>query len=458
MKKLTALILTAVFMLACTGCSDLEKEHFDKYTYSDMSGLAEIDESFVVTIDPQVTGEAIVEIMGNMSDPDNDEYDSYEEYSWDSDEYMSMFLEEILSSMRIAFDENKNFTFTVNAKGCMDFDNTYSDLSMTMSLNNLSLNLGNVYQRGDKVYMDKKYLYSICGIEYISDYELLGECYNALDEVFGDKEYVCMDYADAVSQYGNTENPVLGGMLQNQYNDLYEQAKSVLAGFNSGCVTKIENGTRFELNSDDFAESGTKFAGYIKQHSTSSAQLVNDYMEILFAASEDMYNYDEVTAKDVKESMDEFSEYINSPEYNAIFDVLNVSYVSEITDVDGIRKSTDVIKGVYNESTAFNVDINKSAAVTESYEFLDLTNAEVVSFEAVSEALSDAKSDRYYFNDGYSYSLSDYVCPDCGESFAYESTNYCNKCGFIHDYYEYDENCDKQPGCVLATEDSQVAA
>ena len=26
----------------------------------------------------------------------------------------------------------------------------------------------------------------------------------------------------------------------------------------------------------------------------------------------------------------------------------------------------------------------------------------------------------------------------------------CNKCGFVHDFYEGDENCDKQPGCEIA--------
>ena len=101
MKRFIALMLSCVFAFACTGCSEIEKEHFDKSMYTDMEGTATIDQSVKVSIDPEVLGKAVVEITSDMSEvydgesidensfsPESETYSSY------ADEFLNEFLNE----------------------------------------------------------------------------------------------------------------------------------------------------------------------------------------------------------------------------------------------------------------------------------------------------------------------------------------------------------------------------
>ena len=471
MKRFIALMLSCVFAFACTGCSEIEKEHFDKSMYTDMEGTATIAQSVKVSIDPEVLGKAVVEISYNMINSYEDETTDENAYLPEAEsysDYADEFLNEFLNEIRIALDEDKMFSYSVNTDGGMNFDNGYSDQHMTISFNNITLDCGNVYGRGDKVYMDKKLFYTLGAINYIYDTNTLGEYFNALDEFFADKEYVTMSYENVMAGIGSGDvaTAMAGNALQKQSEEMYEQAKEVLVGFDSGCVTRIENGTRFELNSDEFADLSTRFATYLRQHSNSASQLVNDYMALIFATSMDIYGSDtedilgtyedmEISSDDVIMAMEGLKEVVNSPEYKTIFDTLKINLVNDITTVDNTRVDKAVYTGTYNEETAFTIEAVNTVASTESYEFTNLDEVNSAEYSELFNKLMDFQMDLYSGD----YTLStDYVCPDCGETFAYTDTAYCNKCGFVHDYYEYDENCDKQPGCELAAEANQVIA
>lgn len=469
MKKIIAMMLSCVFAFACTGCSEIEKEHFDKAMYIDMEGTATITQSINVSIDPDVLGRAVVEIIDNMTNSYEDKTTDENEYLPESDEYSGYadeFLNEFLNEIRIALDENKMFSYSVNTEGGINFDNGYSDQHMTVSLNNITLDCGNIYGRGDKVYMDKKLFYTLGAVDYIYDPYMLVEYFNILDEFFGDKEYVSMSYENVMAGIGSGDvvSSIAGSMWREETEKLYEQAKEVLVGFDSGCVTSIENGTRFELNSDEFAALSTRFATYLRQHSNSAAQLANDYMALVFAASMDIYGSDtedilgtyedtEVSSEDVIIAMEDIKEFVNSYEYEAVINTLKINLVNDVTTVGNVRENKAVFTGKYNEETAFTIDVVNTVTSRESYDFKDLEDADALEYSEYYSMITDINGDMYYGWDSFD---AGYVCSDCGEAFAYKDTAYCNMCGFVHDYYEYDENCDKQPGCELATEASQV--
>lgn len=469
MKKVFAILLCIIFSCGFTGCSELETEHFDKTIYKDITGIHKIDEKVTLSIDPETFGKAIIEISDKMTESNKNKSNGEDIYAPESNVYnddSEEFLNEFLKAMRAALDENKMFSYSVSVNGAVDFDNMYTDAKMTFSINNINLDCGNVYSRGDKAYIDKKMFYTLGSISYIYDLDMLGRYYEELDKMFADKEYVCMDYTNIGSDLGmNMAGSVVNNVnvLQKAELGLYEQAKDVLKGFDSGCVSKIENGTRFEIKSNEFAEFTTRFASYLRQHSESASDLVNNYINLVTATSKGMYGdemademesfYDEmqVTGDDIIVAMDGLKEVANSPEFAAIFDVLKVTYTNDITDFEGKHKDITVLKGDYNDKTALSIVVDVELNKIDSYEFADLSNKSSIDYATLMSKMLKAQMDLMY-GQYEGYSSSSYICPDCGESFEYVDTSYCNECGFVHDFYESDGNCGKQPGCEIAKE------
>lgn len=472
MKKIIYVLLSLVFVLSCTGCSEIEKEHFDKLMYKDKTGVHSINEEVRVTIDPEVLSTAGFEISKNILVLEDDDAALYDE---DIDVYAQKFVNDLISEIRVALDENKKFGYSVEVNGTVDFDNMYSDESIVLRFNNISVDCGNVYARDDDVYIDKKLFYTLGALKYISDMELLGRYFDSLDDVFGESEYIHMTHVNTFVNIGNvSSNPIAAikstNVFRDKYMELYESAQYTLIGFDSDCVTRIENGTRFELDSDEFPEKATRFAEYVTQYSDSAAVVANDYMKFVLEASISLYsrydeyaeefyqemeeamNFPEITGEDIISAMDSFKESINSPFYDAVFNVLDVSIVNDITSEGDKENNNFKIEGKYKDKSAFLMNTDVELIKTDDYEFKDMTNVESAEY---SELLEFDFLMKVY---GYYGIKADYVCPQCGESFAYEDTNYCNVCDMVHDYYEYDENCDKFPGCELAALENSVEA
>lgn len=475
MKRITAMIFCIAFIFSCTGCSEIEIEHFDKSVYKDMTGIANIDETVNITIDPENMANAVLDIQDKMSllnEVGDDEYEpEADNYVYPTDD-AEMFMDEFLSEIRIALDENRMFTFEMSVKGAVDFDNMKSDETIICRFNNISIDCGNGYMRGDKIYMNKKLFYTIGSISFMYDAEKLGEYYKALDEMFGDNEYVVMAYENVGGYLGNTNFAASlidsTNVLQQAQMNYYEQAQDILKNFDSGCVTRIENGTRFQLKSTDFANVGNRFASYIRQHNESASKLVNDYISLIMATSMSMYGDEmngmeylfdniNVTGDDIIEAMDGFKEMINSPEFGIIFKTLDITYTDDITENNNSQNNVTTIKGSYNNKTAFSIETKVNVTDRESYEFADMSNENGIDYIEFIEKLNDLQSDLIYGEHNYSF-YDGYECPNCGKSYEYTETKYCDDCGFVHDFYENDEECNKQPGCELANGTEQIIA
>lgn len=478
MKRIMALIICMAFILSCSGCSEVEIEHFDKSTYGSMEGLSEFDETVSITINPEIMANAVMAIQDKMSllyEDENDE-DAYapesEGYVSPEDDNAEEFMNEFLLAIRAALDENKMFSYRVSAKGGLDADNNIADENLSISFSNITLDCGSCYMRGEKMYIDKKLFYTLGSISYMNDFETLGKYYNALDDMFGDTKYVVFDYSQA---YGGIDNSNFAlsiadstNILQKAQLEYYEQAKELLKDFDTGCVTRIENGTRFQIKPYEFSEIGNRFVSYIRQHNEPASKLVNDYMSLIMATSASMYGdemngmsyiFDDmrVTGDDIIFAMDGLKEILNSPEFDIIFRTLNITYTNDITKKDNTSCNTTVIKGEYDNKTAFEMAVDVDLTETENYEFYNIGDVNTIDYKEVSEKLAEIQEDLMY--EMYNFSLYDsYQCPNCEESFEYVDTHYCENCGFVHDFYLEDENCNKQPGCELANEVQQVIA
>ncbi len=457
MKRLIALLMAVMLVLGFSGCSDLEKEHFDKSIYADIKGINTINETVKISIDPTVFGKGIIDVYSQLSNinAENNEDEDYDNIEI-TDEDAEELIDEIVKEMRIALDENKQFNMEIGVTGTVNYDNMTADEAITCKFNSLTLDVGNCYVRDNKTYMDKKLMYTLGALGYLYDTDTLSDYYSALDNVFGDKKYVVLDYNSDVLGQLNFTSSLANSTIVNNINDMsieyYNDAKDILKNFDTGCVKKTETGTRFELKPFDFVNVGDRFASYIRQHSEESTKLINNYMVMINSVTNAMYGNvispdatdiygTNITSEDVMEAMDGLKSMVNSKEFLAIFRTLNITYTDDINN-DGTNRKIALNCSYKNKSAlVYSDDITLSPV--DSYNFADVDVNSAIGMEELNNAMPQ--------NDSYSYSMvEDYTCPVCGETFSYIDSRYCNECGFVHDFYEGDENCDKQPGCEIA--------
>lgn len=462
MRKIISMILALTLVLGFSGCSDVEIEHFDKAMNSQLTDKYTIDESVSIVIDPENFGKAVMDISKRLEEVSRtaESAETDEVLPEPSDAEADEFLDEFISEIRVALNENKILDFEINVKGGVDYDSMNADEMLTCRINNITLDAGNISMRGDKVYLSKKTLYTVGSIGYIDDFEGLKTYYTALDELFGDKEYIVMSYGNLGGALGeqNFASSLIEStdVLQKAQLDSYAQAKEILKDFDSGCVKRIENGTRFELKSENFANTTNRAASYIRQHCEDSASLVNGYMSMVNGFTEslygdvtgmtDMYNYT-YTGEDIMNAMDAIKMAVNTPEFDIIFNTLGITITNDITGDSDNQNNVTTFKCTYNNKSAFELKSVSNITKADSYEFIKIDDTKALKFEDISENLNEVQKDLIYGD----YSLYDnYTCPECGETFKYIDSRYCNECGFVHDFYEGDANCDKQPGCELA--------
>lgn len=455
MKKTIALLMAFMCVVGFSGCSDLEKEHFDKSLNADIEGINSIDETVNITIDPVVLGEGIISISNqlNKSYSEKSESESYNVWEEISKEDSKEFIDEIVNEMRIALDENKLFNLQIGVTGAINYDDMTADEIISCKFNNITLDVGTGYMRGNKLYIDKKLMYTLGAISFMYSTEALSSYYVSLDNIFGDKKYIVLDYSKLGSALGqqNFATSIVGSAIDinNKNIEYYNDAKDILKDFDTGCVKRIENGTRFELKPYDFVNVGSRFASYIRQHSEESAGLINNYMSMMNAITISMYgnlispmtdiygsNY---TSEDVMKAMDSLNGIVNSKEFLIIFKTFDITYTDDVI-YEGKSRNIAVTCS-YNNKQALKYSVDVTTNKIDSYNFVSIDSNSAVGIDDLNNLLSSANN----------YSLTDYyICPECGEKFKFIDSRYCNKCGFVHDFYEGDENCDKQPGCEIA--------
>lgn len=352
MKRSIAAILSIALMLAASGCTKLEQEHFDKSMGYDQTGTAEIEAQLTYTIDPDVFMRAAFAIA-----------DSGEEYD-----------EDALDDMRLYLNEDKKCVVTFYEKAVTDFDKNYSDVDVSAGINGITLNCGKVYSRGDVAYYDKRFAYTMGTISFFtagSDFYDLGDYYTKLDEIFGDKQYLRISMKSAK---GGTSN------MKELGKGYYNNAKTLLNGYEPNLVTKIPNGTRFEISSKNLTSVSKDFFKHIKNKKTETAEFVNDYLDTSLALGADLAGDEasymlemarlfEVSPSDIVESATSANEFLNSGEYKAFIDNFDFSLVNDITEKDGILTSEAEFSLSSNDKNAVYMKALQTTTPVKKAEF-----------------------------------------------------------------------------------------
>ncbi|MBQ9518307.1 MAG: hypothetical protein IJR59_00230 [Firmicutes bacterium] len=384
MKRYIAAALSAVIMLSASGCSRLEQEHFEKSLNLDRTGIAVINADLTYTVDPEALFDGVVDMAAKTEDGENDT--EFDKEDFDSSDF--------INEMRFLFDENRKCEITLSMEGLADFDKNYSDVTVYAGLNGITLNCGKAYTRGNTVYYDKRFAYTMGAFTTLiesSDFDELNERYAALDELFGDKKYLRASFA-------NADGTGLGADFAKELGKkYYNSAKDLLKGFDSGCVSRIENGTRFELTAKDFTAVSKRFAAYLKKNKTETADFLNEYLADSFAMNAaiagdeaaylaDMAEMFKITPANITELSDGYNELLGEPGYKAFMESFDISLVNDITEKDGVQSSETAytvaaggknaveMKAVQTEEKAAKADFAEidTAACADYFDFMKI--------------------------------------------------------------------------------------
>lgn len=409
MKRFIAAALSALIMLSASGCTKLEQEHFDKSINLNKKGTALFETEMTCTIDHDALFAGTVETAKKLYEAD--EID--DEDILDSSDY--------LNDMRMFLDENKKYVLTLSSVGIADFDKNYSDSTVYAGMNGLTLNCGKQYDRGDTVYYDKRFAYTVGALAKLSqggDFDELNEYFIKLDELFGDKKYICF------SANGLDMRDI--GLVY------YEKEKQLLKSFNSGCVTKIPNGTRFELSGKDFSGVSKKFADCIKKNSKDTADFINDYLATTIAinaamtgeetselaAMADMFK---ISPADIAEAADSYKEALGSPGYKAFIDSFDIKLVNDITQTGDTETAKTCITVSAGGNTAVDISGMQTIEKTKKAEFEQIDTNSCVDYAEFAKLFSEPYDYDYDYD--YDYGTDeDNEDPDSFED--YEDDSY----------------------------------
>ena len=394
MKRYIAAAISAFLMFSATGCSKLEQEHFDKSMNMDEKGTALINAQIDYTLDPDVFFGGVADVAEKLNSQDVDED------IIDSSEISS----EMLSDSRWLFDENKKMQISLSASGICDFDNYNSDAYIFAGINGITVKCGKLHLRGDSTYYDKRFAYNMCALTTLSeggDPSELSEKYLALDKLFGDKQYLRLGYdSDANALLKSSQ-------LGKEY---YTGAKALLSGFDTGCVTKIQNGTRFTLTSDNFSSVSKKLASYLKKNNTQTADFINGYLTDSFAASAalsgsetaqlaDIAQLFKITPADITQSCDSYNEMLGTPEYKAFMDTFDIEIVNDITEENGIRTDQTTYTVDSDGKNAIAMNAVRTIEKTKKADFEQINTADCVDFDEYIEAIAETYDYDYDSDD-----------------------------------------------------------
>lgn len=407
--RITAAALSAVMMLSAAGCSKAEQEHFDKSVGADRTGQAIVSSEVNYTVDPEAFIWAAVETGKKTMG------DEYEEEEID--------VADLLSDSRFLFDENKKLNVSVSALGTVDFDKNLSDASVYVSFNGITVECGKLYTRGDKAYYDKKLVYNMTALSSMfsdglySDADDLNSALTQLDAFFGDKQYLELGISDKASI----------SSAKDMYLSYYDKGKVLLNGFDSGCVSRIENGTRFEMDNNKFTALTKGFANYLKANKKETADYLNSYIgdvldmsarlsgaendEIMSVA--DLF---EIAPSDIAESADDTLELLGMDEYKAFMSVVDMHLVSDITEEDGVQNSETTFTLNGPEGSIIEMNAVQILEDASDIEFENISGG-AVSYKDYMKLLEEINRPVY---DDYDYDYDTEYDPDDYEDYDYD--------------------------------------
>lgn len=263
MKKFLALFLALSCVISITGCSEQDKK-------------------FIETLRPVQTNTSVstttMDLKFNYKELESivDDIESYK-IPADGEEYNTEknVNDELEQSSLIDKDGNILVSVVTNTK--YDPVRNYTDADIVLSAGAISIDLGNVYTRGNDTYCSREYLLNSITLGGLMldtrDSEvlkLIDETKASMNKALDGKKYVKLN---------NNENLDLTDSLLSSYALNTRKEKqlddflTIFKDFNSLSVKETENGATFELDSDSYSAFITRTCEYLRARKDSYEQL-----------------------------------------------------------------------------------------------------------------------------------------------------------------------------------------
>ena len=261
MKKFLALFLALSCVISITGCSEQDKK-------------------FVETLRPvqtnTSTSTSTVDLKFNYKEFEKivDDIESYK-IPADGEEYYSeeSLNDELEQSKLVDKDGNISVSMISNTKS--DPVRNYTDADIVLSAGAISIDLGNVYTRGNDTYCSREYLLNSIALSGLmvdtkdaGILAIIDDTKARVNKVLNGKKYVKIDNNKTLS-----DDIVSNYMLSTRKEKQIDDFLTIFKDFNSLSVNETENGATFELDSDSYSAFFTRACEYLRARKDSYKQL-----------------------------------------------------------------------------------------------------------------------------------------------------------------------------------------
>ena len=356
MKKFLALFLALSCVISITGCSEQDKK-------------------FVETLRPVQTNTSVstttMDLKFNYKELESivDDIESYK-IPADGEEYNSeKSVNDELEQSNIV-DKDGNILVSVVTNTKYDPVRNYTDADIVLSAGAISMDLGNVYTRGNDVYYSREYLLNSITLGGLMldtrDSEVLksiDETKASMNKALDGKKYVKIDNNKTLSD-DIVSNYILNTRKEKQIDDFL----TVFKDFNSLSVKETENGATFELDSDSYSAFVTRTCEYLRAR--------KDSYEQLFGIESS--NYDESDA-----FFDEVIGLVNNHSFNNFMETAGLKFtVSDTVGKVDDTHYTDNIEGVFGKNgndPIGTLTAKTEYTLTDNVRFENINDTDVIS-------------------------------------------------------------------------------
>lgn len=353
MKKFLALFLALSCVISITGCSEQDKK-------------------FIETLRPVQTNTSVstttMDLKFNYKELESivDDIESYK-IPADGEEYNTekTVNDELEQSSLIDKDGNILVSVVTNTK--YDPVRNYTDADIVLSAGAISIDLGNVYTRGNDTYCSREYLLNSITLGGLmvdtKDAEILAiidDTKARVNKVLDGKKYVKIDNNKTLS-----DDIVSNYMLSTRKEKQIDDFLTIFKDFNSLSVKETENGATFELDSDSYSAFFTRACEYLRARKDSYKQLFGI----------ETSDYDQSDAL-----FDGIIATVNNHSFNNFMEIAGLKFtVSDTVGKVDDTHYTDNIQGVFGKNGA--EPIGTLTAKTE------YTLTDNVTFENIDESV-----------------------------------------------------------------------